>query len=457
MKDEALVNKRTALYIRVSTEEQAQRGYSLEAQLADLEAFAKENFMIVVDRYIDAGTTARKRLKNRKEFQRMLSDVRADKIDIILFIKLDRWFRNVADYYEVQKILDAHNVVWKCTQEFYDTTTANGRLNLNIKLSIAQDEADRTSERIKFVQQNKVKNGEVISGSLPYGLKISRKDGRKVVEIDQDKIKVVEYAFDYFLSCHSRRKTRMHIHDVYGISWTDQTLKSMIYNDMYAGAYRGNNNYCQAAFSMEKMQEMRRICDSLHQHTRSGVHCYIFAGLVKCDLCGDRMHGVSDKLKEGGYTRYYRCSRHYNRHACINNKNTKEDYIEEYILNNLEREIKAQIIEYNTAQKVNRKPQQERQKIKSKLRKLKDLYVNDLIDLNEYKKDYEHYQSELEKIQETKITPRANIERLQRVLTADFKTTYENLDREHRRAFWRSIIKEIFVNDSKEVVRITFL
>ena len=134
--------------------------------------------MIVVDRYIDAGTTARKKLKNRKEFQRMLEDVQANKIDVILFIKLDRWFRSVADYYEVQKILNAHNVTWKCTQEFYDTTTANGRLNLNIKLSIAQDEADRTSERIKFVQHNKVKNGEVISGSLPYGLLIERKKNR---------------------------------------------------------------------------------------------------------------------------------------------------------------------------------------------------------------------------------------------------------------------------------------
>ena len=76
MRDENLEGKRPALYIRVSTEEQALRGYSLEAQLADLEAFAKENFMIITDRYIDAGTTARKKLKNRKEFQRMLSDVR---------------------------------------------------------------------------------------------------------------------------------------------------------------------------------------------------------------------------------------------------------------------------------------------------------------------------------------------------------------------------------------------
>lgn len=70
-------------------------------------------------------------------------------IDIILFIKPDRWFRNVADYYEPQRILGAHHVQWIATDKNYDTTTSNGRLHLNIKLSIAQEESDRTSERIK--------------------------------------------------------------------------------------------------------------------------------------------------------------------------------------------------------------------------------------------------------------------------------------------------------------------
>ena len=80
MRDENLEGKRAALYIRVSTEEQALRGYSLEAQLADLEAFAKEHFMIAVDRYIDAGTTARKKLKNRKEFQNLLDFVEENRV-----------------------------------------------------------------------------------------------------------------------------------------------------------------------------------------------------------------------------------------------------------------------------------------------------------------------------------------------------------------------------------------
>jgi DNA invertase Pin-like site-specific DNA recombinase len=122
---------------------------------------------------------------------RMLDDVRTGRIDLILFIKLDRWFRNVAEYYEVQRILDEHKVHWIATEEDYDTTTANGRLHLNIKLSIAQDESDRTSERIKFVFESKVKRGEVISGKVPLGYKIEN----KCMQIDASTAPIVQASF----------------------------------------------------------------------------------------------------------------------------------------------------------------------------------------------------------------------------------------------------------------------
>ena len=146
---------RAALYIRVSTEEQVREGYSVEAQRDNLKRYAKNKGYSVVGVYADEGITARKKYTNRKEFMRLLDDVEAGKIDVILFIKLDRWFRNVGDYYKVQEILERNNVGWTATTENYDTTTANGRLYVNIRLAVAQDESDRTSERIKFVFEKK--------------------------------------------------------------------------------------------------------------------------------------------------------------------------------------------------------------------------------------------------------------------------------------------------------------
>ena len=81
--------KRAALYARVSTEEQAMHGVSLDAQQERLLQYAKENGLTVVDIYVDEGISARKRYTARPEFMRMLGDVMAKKIDVVLFIKLE--------------------------------------------------------------------------------------------------------------------------------------------------------------------------------------------------------------------------------------------------------------------------------------------------------------------------------------------------------------------------------
>ena len=187
--------QRAALYVRVSTEEQVMHGISLGAQRDRLLQFAEENNLIVVDIYEDEGISARKKYTKRPEMCRMLADVQKGLIDIIIFIKLDRWFRNVADFYEVQQILDKNNVNWIATEEDYDTTTANGRLHLNIKLSIAQDEADRTSERIKFVIAAKKARGEEWSVSHSIGFKIVDK---KLV-VDNETAPIVRTVFEEYL------------------------------------------------------------------------------------------------------------------------------------------------------------------------------------------------------------------------------------------------------------------
>jgi DNA invertase Pin-like site-specific DNA recombinase len=98
---------RAGLYIRVSTDEQALHGLSLDSQREALTAYAKEHNMQIVDIYADEGITARKALNKRLQFQRLISDVKAGKIDLILVTKLDRWFRNIKDYHNTQEILES--------------------------------------------------------------------------------------------------------------------------------------------------------------------------------------------------------------------------------------------------------------------------------------------------------------------------------------------------------------
>ena len=174
---------RVALYIRVSGEEQKIKGLSLEAQQERLETYAKERGWIITGTYIDAAKTARKNLHKRTEFQRMMESVKRNEVDILLFARLDRWFRSVADYYKVMEILQAHNCDWKTTDEEYDTTTANGRLYINVKLSIAQNEADIDGERIDVVFDSKIAHGTVVSGSCPYGFRVNEEKRLEIFRV----------------------------------------------------------------------------------------------------------------------------------------------------------------------------------------------------------------------------------------------------------------------------------
>ena len=231
---------RVAIYIRVSTEEQAKHGYSIESQKSRLIEWAKEHNYQVVDIYADEGKSARTKISNRKELLRLLDDVKSNKIDRIVIWRLDRWFRNVADYYRIQDLLDKYNVDWECSDEEFNTSTSNGRLYLNIKLSIAQNESDQTSDRIKFNFENMVRNKRPISGALPIGYKIEGEKQNKRVVKDPELSQMAIDMFDKFEETLSLRATTQYLHDNYPqrpILY--ERVKHMLKNSMYNGVYRG--------------------------------------------------------------------------------------------------------------------------------------------------------------------------------------------------------------------------
>ena len=141
--------ERVAAYVRVSTQEQKLHGISLDAQKAKLTEYAEKNHMRIVEWYVDEGVSGRKLIRKRPELQRMIQDAEKGNFDRIIFIKLDRFFRSVAEYHECMKRIAP--VVWSTTEEDYDLTTANGRMLVNMKLTIAELEADTTGERINLV------------------------------------------------------------------------------------------------------------------------------------------------------------------------------------------------------------------------------------------------------------------------------------------------------------------
>lgn len=293
--------KRAALYIRVSTEEQAMHGYSLDAQRDNLTSYAKEHNMLIVDYYVDEGASARKKYTTRKEFMRMLGDIESGLIDIILFIKMDRWFRSVADYYKVQEILDKHKVDWKATLEDYDTTTSSGRLNLNIRLSIAQNESEMTSERIKFVFQNKKQRGELVNTSHPLGYKVE--DKRLV--LDPEAAPIVQDIFQKILNGNSTHGIVKYCRENYGINLARSTFHKLLRNPIYMGELYQTKGIVEPIISEDDFQRVQELLSRNIKYAPSGV-VYIFTSLLICGECNHHMAGKRRILTNGNSTVYYR-------------------------------------------------------------------------------------------------------------------------------------------------------
>lgn len=447
---------RVALYIRVSGEEQKIKGLSLESQRERLEAYAREQGWVIVGIYIDAAKTARKKLHKRSEFQRMLDAVRHDEVDMLLFTRLDRWFRSVPDYYKVMEVLEAHNCEWKTIDdgEGYDTTTASGRLYINIKLSIAQNEADLDGERIDVVFDSKVQHGTVLSGKCPFWLRVNEE---KRLELVPEKTAILQDAFDYYEQSTSQRATIKYIRETYGVNWCDATFRRMLHDKLAIGVYDRNGRYnptfCPAAISPEQFERVQELTKRNSRSNPTGK-VYIFTGILVCDECRHNMVGYKSR---GIY--YYRCNQHFQRGRCEHNHSAREDRVESWLFEHLSDEIEKYEVSWDVQAAGRKKTAAgvERATLKRKLTKLKELYVNDLIDMEEYKKDYETYSAALLKLDEAQIEEKkVDLSGVRQIVSKGFLEIYDALTREEKRTLWKSVLKEIRIDNDQNITGISF-
>lgn len=440
--------KRAALYIRVSTEEQARHGLSLADQRTALEDYARAHGMVIAGIYEDAGVSARKPYKKRPALLRLLSDIEARKVDIVLFIKLDRWFRNVGNYYAVQEILDRNGVVWQATKEDYETQTATGRLKVNIMLSVAQDEADRTSERIKFVFDAKRERREPITGHPPAGYKIVDK---RIVK-DEHMEPAVSDFFRKFLQTGSVGETQQYILTTYNLRIDYQVASKMLHSTAYYGFWHGVDDMCEPYITKEQYDQIQSMRKKTVRKTKEN-RIYLFSGLIFCGGCGNRMVGRTNR-RSG--TVNYNCPKYHEKRGCENGVFISEKKVEAYLLDTLEaklHEAKLEIeaISQNTD---NTSTKNQIAAIRRKLSKLKDLYLNDLITLEEYKSDHAAMTAEAAALEKTIVAPqtlKANIEAIETIMAEGWKEDYGHLPRDQKRNAWRIIVREITVNPDRSI------
>ena len=453
---------RAGIYCRVSTEEQAKHGISLDCQQQALTEYATKHQYQIVDYYVDDGYSGTS-LK-RPELQRLLNDVRANKIDIVLITKLDRWGRGVKNYYKVDDILTSNNVHWKTILEDYDTTTSAGKLHINIMLSIAENEASVTSDRIKFVFQEKLKRKEVVTGRCPPGYKIENK---KYV-IDEEDANMVRHAFELFLELGTTRMTRIKINEIYGKKFSDKSFKQLLSRKLYIGIYEGRNfyaeNFCDPIVSKElfdKVQKLREHNVKVYSTDQTKVRDYIFSGIITCEECKRKLSGKlcksgSQKKKARYSTGAYICSSYRSTGSCCNNHSISEKKIEFFLLSQLRRKLENKLWELKDVQ--NEEPVKPKRsinnaKIKKQIEDLLNLYLEGNITKEIYNKKYSHLLTLLEDENESikiKKEEKIDIKNISNLLDSPLEEIYLKMNSKERRRFWRDIVKEItFTKDQK--------
>ncbi|MBP1046443.1 recombinase family protein [Enterococcus sp. BWM-S5] len=451
--------KRAALYMRVSTDQQAKHGDSLREQRDTLNDYVKSQKDIkIFAEYIDDGISGQK--LERDEFTRLMNDVTAGNIDIILFTKLDRWFRNLRHYLNTQETLEKNNVSWNAvSQQYYDTSTAYGRTFIAQVMSFAELEAQIDSERIKAVAANKIQQGEVVSGKVPLGYSIEKK--RLVIN---DQSEIVKAVFNHYLTYNSMRKTVGYMENDLGIQRNYQSVRNMLTNKKYIGEHRNNKEYCPPIIDSSDFYRVQELLKKNVKHNTKRT--YLFSGLVECAECGKAFTGQSTYNKyfrksDNKYIDYsskcYRCTQNRNNiRRCSNKKIYYEEKMEAELLKIIQKSIKNHIATFEGSNKKIAKKNDRTKKIENKLERLKKAYLNEVIDLEEYKKDRSALVSELEKIELEKTEQPRDLSAYKKILSSDFLGQYRSLTESDKKIVWRSIIKKIIV-DVEGNIDIVFL
>lgn len=448
---------RGALYERVSTEEQAVRGFSIDAQIDSLNEYCSKNKIKIVDHYTDAGISGAKPPLKRPALQRLLNDVEAGKIDIILFTKLDRWFRDIPGYFKVQEILERNRVEWKAIHEDYDTTTANGRMAITIFMAIAQNEREKAAERIKSVFEHKRKNKESFFGwaSMPFGYMEEKDENgvRRLVK-DPEIEPILNEFFELCVKYESISNAAKTINLKYGLTRGKHKWHELTKKEIYTGNYKGVKDYCPAYISYEDWMKLQN--KSKVRQTKNN-RVYLFTGLIECPICGNNLRSQYCKQtrKNGEIKEYYsyKCQGRASR-TCEYSHTISQLKAESWLLDNLDMLMKDEIAKVEIDKsKPKPKPKTDVDALKERLRRLDVIYMAGNIDDDEYLTQQKELKSAIQKAESmvAQMPENKDVSNLKEMLETDFKSIYHTLDDIDKRRFWRSLIQRIYVKDNSIV------
>ena len=491
---------KTGIYVRVSTEEQAQEGYSVRGQTEKLKAYSLLKDWEIYNIYADEGISG-KNIVDRPAINRLIQDVKDGKVNNVLVFKVDRLTRSTKNLIELVELFDKYKCNFNSLTESIDTETPSGRMFLKIIGIFAEFERENLVTRLKLGFERKAKEGysqASFGASFGYDLK----KGTKIQVINQTEAKIVREVFDLYVN---ENKTMRAITEILndrkikpkrtGIKWGESTVRNVLSNPNYIGKIRyataDKKRYFEAEgqhepiidnkifeLAQDKLSKNRKIFNKRPPNEKN-----YFCGVLYCAKCGSSYttHHSSQILKNGEKKEYtsYKCNGiKYKNCNASNIIHAKMDVLfEEYIknINNLtvsdnlelknDENEKQNLLNY-IADCENKLKAHEKKK-----KRLMEQYVAEEIQFENYKQlieiideQYTNLKNELEKAKSEIIEEKPSNLSTEDIIL-DLQKNWQNLNDKERFIFLQRFVKKIALRSEKgekrsepinKIVRIEF-
>jgi DNA invertase Pin-like site-specific DNA recombinase len=309
--------KRCAVYARVSSDERLDQSFnSIDAQreagVAYIASQRAEGWIVAGDDYLDPGYSGGN--MDRPGLKRLMADIEAGRIDIVVVYKIDRLTRSLADFARLIEVFERRRVSFVSVTQQFNTTTSMGRLMLNILLSFAQFEREVTGERIRDKIAASKAKGMWMGGFVPLGYRV---EARRLI-VEPAEAEAVRTIFARFAQCRSttvlvRWLAEQGIGSRRGTPFSKQALWKLLNNRIYLGeivhrgkAHPGQHEAIVDAAVWAAVQEVFAVNDDERRRATRGRRspAFLLAGLVVTDR-GERMQPSFTRKGRGQYYRYY--------------------------------------------------------------------------------------------------------------------------------------------------------
>lgn len=504
--------KTIAIYVRVSTEEQAEEGFSIAAQLDTLRSYAKQHRYLIHNEYADEGISG-KSIEKRLALQQLLKDAKAGLFQEVIVWKINRISRNQLDLLNIVDTLHKNGVAFRSYSENFETETPMGRFALQMMGSVAELERNTIVENVKMGMKQRARmgkwNGGTVLGYQSVELEgsTSRKRKETRLEIVESEAQIVRMIYEKYASGRGMRAIANELnHAGYrtknGQPFSMVTVKIIILNPVYKGYIRFNKH--------QDWEQKRRkgtnpepilvpgehapiiepeLWDKVAERFKAMSHTPIrvvgtlpFTGVMRCPQCGAGMvaQHATRKNKNGEikYTMYYQCGQFTSKGSAVCRANSvRADDAEEEILSKIDKIIRNPKLALDVADKINSKNSKAPDLLQTELdqvtRELGDiqrrvdkyfrLYEDDSIDSEQLK-------ARIQELGETKTAlarrkqvieqqlqqgdeAEVSLEKIRLVL-ADFRRVFRKTSQDKRKSLVHALIKRITVAEDRKIDRI---